>query len=59
MCIGDFDADTDTDVLDFAVFLTDLFGHAVTPGDPGDLNGDGSIDVLDFALFVADFGCAI
>jgi hypothetical protein len=55
-CSGDIDGDNDTDVLDFAQFLTE-FGTDVEPGTGADLNADGSVDVLDFALFVADFGC--
>ena len=58
-CPGDLDGDTDTDVLDFALFVG-AFGSSL--GDPeflpeADLDGSDSIDVLDFSLFVADFGC--
>jgi hypothetical protein len=58
-CLGDLDADGDTDVLDFAIFIP-AFGSAL--GDPqylpdADFDSSGTIDVLDFALFAPDFGC--
>lgn len=55
-CAGDLDADYDTDVLDFATFLTS-FGTTVTPGEGADFDASGEVDVLDFAIFVTDFGC--
>lgn len=55
-CIADFDADLDTDVLDFSVFAAG-FGMGVAPFTGGDFDGDGVVSVLDFGTFVAEFGC--
>ena len=56
-CVGDLDGDDDTDVFDFATFVTN-FGSAVPVGTGGDLDLNGVVDVFDFALFAGDFGCA-
>lgn len=56
-CVGDLDADGDTDVFDFGVFASN-FGQSVAPGTSGDFDGNGSVDVLDFGTFASDFGCA-
>lgn len=57
ICAGDLDADNDTDVADFGMFVQS-FGQSVTPGTGADLDGNGIVDVFDFAMFVLDFGCA-
>jgi hypothetical protein len=56
VCEGDIDGDNDTDVFDFAEFLTG-FGMMVEPGTQGDYDGSGEVDVFDFATFLGDFGC--
>lgn len=55
-CVGDLDADNDTDVLDFGVYIAH-FGSSVMPGTLGDYDGDGVVTVHDFAVLLGDFGC--
>jgi len=55
---GDFDADGDIDIFDFAAFA-DAYGSEV--GDPnynaiGDFNNDGDIDIFDFVAFAEVYG---
>ena len=57
ICIGDFDGDGDTDVLDFGVFAGNFGTSGHAPFTNGDLDGDGDIDVFDFGIFAGDFGC--
>lgn len=55
-CVGDLDADCDSDVLDFGV-LAAHFGQSVAPNTNGDLDGNGVVNVFDFSIFSGDFGC--
>jgi hypothetical protein len=55
-CWGDNDGDCDTDIFDFANFLTH-FSQFVEPFTNGDIDGDGEVTVFDFGLFVNNFGC--
>ncbi len=59
-CAGDYNGDTDVDVLDFLDFFDD-FGNCENQPAPcgnfnADFNGDTSVDVLDFLDFFDAFG---
>lgn len=55
-CAGDFEADTDVDGTDLAVFAAD-FGRTDCAGDcEGDFDEDGDVDGSDLATFAGDFG---
>ena len=56
-CIADTDNDLDTDVFDFATFISNFGRCDVTHFTLGDLDGDADVDVFDFGIFAADFGC--
>ncbi len=59
-CPGDYNGDTDSDVLDFLDFFDDFGNCENQPGPCGvydaDFNGDTSVDVLDFLDFFDAFG---
>ncbi len=55
-CPGDLDGDGDTDVFDFARFVS-TFAQPVPPLTGGDLTGNGTVDIFDFAVLAGDFAC--
>lgn len=57
LCAGDVDADDDTDVFDFGVYVGNFGSDDVPCGTLGDLDLDGDVDVPDFSILGPDFGC--
>ncbi|MFG0253105.1 MAG: hypothetical protein ACF8NJ_09555 [Phycisphaerales bacterium JB038] len=51
-CLGDLDADGDTDQADLGLLLA---AYLVT--DAGDLDGDGDTDQADLGILLGDYGC--
>jgi hypothetical protein len=58
-CVGDFDGNGSTDVLDFATFAANFGATGLIPYTNGDLDGDGDVDIFDFAAFAGGFGCSV
>jgi hypothetical protein len=49
---GDLNTDTEQDILDAHVYVTDILANDITPTTCNDLNADGDIDVYDATLMV-------
>ena len=58
VCEGNFDADSDVDGSDLAVFAADFGRTDCLSGESceGDFDADGDVDGSDLAVFAADFG---
>lgn len=60
-CEGDLDADGDTDVMDFAVLVSNFGNHADDAGcltyRSGDLDQNGVLDLDDVSILILSFGC--
>lgn len=56
-CVGDFNNDGVTDVIDYSVLLSNFGTSGHDPYTEGDCDGDGDVDIYDNAAFGIALGC--